>query len=124
MKDQDFFLRLHIEAIHDAWNTECINARINERAAMIEWITECDRGDGQMYVCESGRDCDGVEYLRGRYLIAASYEAYMHELDRIGKWADGPFHLSILRPDEQVEPYSRDLTLEAFEDGHPHVIYG
>jgi hypothetical protein len=78
--------------------------------------------DGQIMLVESGRDCDGVQYdgvLHGP--IAANWRAVRKLEEKIAKWADGPFYLRVIKPSEaaQVELWSRDLTMEAFEDGHP-----
>lgn len=80
--------------------------------------------NGLIAVIESGRDCDGVEYEGSVYVIEASVDAYEALDDDIGKWADGPYRLQIARPSdaESVEYTSRDLVMEAHEDGHRHSI--
>jgi hypothetical protein len=57
--------------------------------------------------------------------IPATRQAYYDLYDHTAKWADGPFYFSIISPSEasKIHYSSRDRTLEAFEDGHPHVIY-
>lgn len=79
--------------------------------------------DGKIAVVESGRDCDGCEYSGKVSIVDATPEAYIAHEGHVGEWADGPFYLQIERPDTKVERTSRDLVLEAFEDGHPHVVY-
>lgn len=79
---------------------------------------------GEVVVVESGRDCDGVEY-RGRcHTIQATLDAYIKLDDEIGQWADGPYRLNIVSPSqaESISYSSRDLVMEAYEDGHPHYI--
>jgi hypothetical protein len=79
--------------------------------------------DGKVRVVESGRDCDGVEYDGRMHVIDATPRAFDELHDRIGQWADGPFHLALIPPGQPDPDYtSRDLVAEAFEDGHPHHI--
>ena len=80
---------------------------------------------GQVAVIESGRDCDGVRYWGDVTLVPATLIHFNHHWAQRAKWADGPFHLEIARPSEaaHTQSGSRDLTLEAFEDGHPHCLF-
>lgn len=81
--------------------------------------------DGKVCAVESGRDCDGVEYSGKIHTIDATIKAWRDLDDDIGQWADGPYYLSVasLREAETIEYASRDLVMEAHEDGHRHVIY-
>lgn len=81
--------------------------------------------DGKIGVLIWSRDCDMVE----------GHVAWIAEVDTAAKldaWierrlesAEGPmsFTLVSVREAEDFLPSSRDRALEAFEDGHPHVIY-
>lgn len=93
------------------------------RAELLRLIAESAER-GKIAVVESGRDCDGVEYGGHVTLIRATARAYDRHIAAVGKWADGPFYLDIMKPSaaRQVGRYSRDLALEAFEDGHPHCL--
>lgn len=105
---------------HQPWIVErlleslIIERRIIERAE-----------DGKVAVIESGRDCDCVEYSGRVHIIDATVEAFIWLDSQIGDWADGPYRLGIVKPSEAktVEYTSRDLVLEAMEDGHRQVIY-
>ena len=80
--------------------------------------------DGKVAYVESGRDCDCVEYSGHVHIVDATLEAY-ETLDReIAEWADGPYRLDLTRVSEtrSVKRESRDLAMEAYEDGHPHYI--
>jgi hypothetical protein len=46
-------------------------------------------------------------------------------VDHVTKWADGPVYFDVMKPRDakRVRYQSRDLVLEAFEDGHPHCIH-
>lgn len=78
--------------------------------------------EGEIKVVESGRDCDGVEYDGRVHTIVADFENFEALDDEIGEWADGPYHLAIVPWDTDVRYSSRDLVMEAHEDGHPHSI--
>lgn len=100
-----------------------------------EWLVECRqfadavkrarKPDGTMTVVESGRDCDGSVYDGKIHRNVPATMTGLRELfESVNEWADGPFKLAPWPADEELPCYtSRDLTLEAFEDGHPHVIY-
>lgn len=80
--------------------------------------------NGAVAVIESGMDCDGVQYSGHVHIIAASV-VRLELLDKhTNEWADGPYYLSLERPSKarQVEYSSRDLGMEAFENGHPWVL--
>lgn len=82
--------------------------------------------DGQIAVVWSGRDCDGVSYAGEIRLVEANKDAVEKHINDTFAWADGPCGYVLMAPSaaEEIEYQSRDLTLEAFEDGHPHVLYG
>ena len=82
-----------------------------------------DAEDGEVAIIESGMDCDGVKYWGRACVVPASVMAVLLWEKRTEEWADGPFYWHIERPSAEVESGSRDLGMEAFEDGHPHVIY-
>lgn len=116
---------LFMWALHSLVGTHRdLDRRINERAALYARIAECAY-EGKIWVCETGRDCDCVQYTRRPYQIDATPKAYFTEYGRIAEWADGPFHLHVMEfvQAQAVVPASRDLAAEAFEDGHPHSIH-
>lgn len=101
-----------------------LDDRINKRAALAASLAS-NQENGMVALFEGGRDCDGVRYHgRSCGLIPATVQAYWQEHSRIAEWADGPFYLQIVKPSEAelVVYTSRDLVLEAYEDGHPHRI--
>jgi hypothetical protein len=108
--------KLHAERL------ESISSTRQRRQALAQRIADCAQG-GKVAVIENGRDCDGVQYWGQRHLIDASIAAFTQLEDGIARYADGPFGLFVVPPSEAVERGSRDLTLEAFEDGHAHVLY-
>jgi len=78
--------------------------------------------NGEIGIVESGMDCDCSKYVHSRLMTAVPF-AVERWIDESYEAADGPIHVSIEHPDDLPENESRDLALEAFEDGHPHVVY-
>lgn len=108
--------RLHAERL-----THVQNARMR-RQKLLSQLHDLAEG-GKIAVLESGRDCDGVRYWGRRHLIDATAQDFDALYDHVASWADGPFSFELARPSQAVEEGSRDLALEAFENGHPHVLY-
>lgn len=106
---------------HNHWGPACID-RLAAKASTKARLEACAE-QGMVAVIESGRDCDGVQYWGRRHLIPATVMHYYRLWNHTEQWADGPFWFDFERPSAEVEYGSRDLTLEAFEDGHPHVLY-
>jgi len=123
--DSNFYYRMAIAALTRSHHGGGVDDAINNRAETAALLEQCRDTTGMIWVAEGGRDCDGVRYLRSPYRIEGSIKRYYNEIDRISRWADGPFTLYVVPPDALpgFEPYSRDLTLEAFENGHPHYLY-
>lgn len=86
-------------------------------------IKDCAEG-GKVALVWSGRDCDGVQYTGNVELADATVNAVQAAIDTTYEWADGPCSCYIERPSvAQGIPYtSRDLVMEAHENGHPHVL--
>lgn len=99
------------------------DARINERAALVERIRECAE-DGRILVVESGMDCDCVRYAGLLRSCPATVRDFYALHDQVMRAAEGPVSLFIDRPSNaRCHAYhSRDLALEAHEDGHPHCV--
>lgn len=99
--------------------------RINERAAW-KRLLDAAAVDGLVGVVVSGRDCDCTRY-RHEYVmpVPAGIFGWVRGQHKHEEWLDGPESTWFVRPDECRDGYSasRDLALEAHEDGHAHVIY-
>jgi hypothetical protein len=127
-KDHEFFIKLavHNLACNEHGRIELKNGGvdyfINQRAALKARIDRC-AVNGKIWVSQAGRDCDGSQYQWRAYQIPATLLDYGKEEMRIYESADGPVSLCIHQADNLPEPWSRDLALEAYEDGHSHVIY-
>jgi hypothetical protein len=67
-------------------------------------------------------DCDCSQWSTLE-AIPAQRVYLERELQRIYENAEGPVSWGLCEPPARPEYHSRDLALEAFEDGHPHVVY-
>ena len=96
------------------------------RSLLKAYITENEKGEKVVYAWVSGMDCDCSQY---GYVQAypADYEGYRQAIEKAYEWADGPMSIDLIHPSTLEEAkksqYSHDLAAEAFEDGHPHVVY-
>lgn len=105
--------------VREGYDRTAENAEIR---AMLDrcWV------DGKIGVAVSGMDCDCSQYSR-QYTIDLpnSVQAFKRWHERHVEWLDGPESQRFMRPDQvdKSANWSRDLALEAFEDGHPHVVY-
>lgn len=101
-----------------------IHVRLSRRWELMARIDECRRDDGKMWVSESGMDCDCVSYSGHLHECEANLRAYEKLGYEINEWADGPFNIYPITEEQAAEsrPRSRDLAMEAYEDGHPHSV--
>lgn len=80
--------------------------------------------NGYVVICVNSVDCDMTHASYTR-LIPASLMACQCEEADIYNGAEGPTSVDYASPYD-VEPNqyeTNDLALEAFENGHPHVVY-
>lgn len=78
--------------------------------------------DGRIAIVVSGMDCDCVQYTHG-HIEQYGGVIWFERLERNEhEWADGPKHVGFCKPKEKPKSESRDLALEAYEDGRPHLI--
>ena len=98
------------------------NSTIGQRVKLHQAIRKYAR-NGELSFNVDSMDCDCYRVQSSRNVPAfppVSIEARInYEYDG----AEGPTSVWIDTPIEQETRESRDLALEAFEDGHPHVIY-
>lgn len=100
------------------------NDPLARRSQVAAYIAEKEQL-GHIAVVESGMDCDCVRYSGRVHMIPASVIAYEALDNRLNDSADGPYSLDIITPSEAqaIAYHSSDLALEAFENGHSHVVY-
>jgi hypothetical protein len=97
----------------------------NLKAERMQYVMDCISENGKVAVVESGRDCDCVQYSGHVHIIEATTAAYEELYDHTAEWADGPFFFELMRCSVAggIQAESRDLAMEAYEDGHAHVVY-
>jgi len=80
--------------------------------------------NGSIAMVWSGMDCDGVRYRNSVKTVKADVKSVMEAENEEYEWADGPCNYYLEKPSvaKTLQYSSRDLVLEAFEDGHPHSI--
>ena len=103
--------------------TEWLQKEITRKGSIEADIRE-NAVNGMVAIAQWGRDCDMAEGTSA-YLIPANIRAYLDHEQGMYENAEGPCSQWVLSPQEYAEftPSFRDRALEAFEDGHPHVIY-
>lgn len=81
--------------------------------------------NGEVAIVWSGMDCDCNNYTDQVSIINSDWKSIRDHVHETYKWADGPCGYYITKPSkaQELEYHSRDLAMEAFEDGHPHVVY-
>lgn len=96
--------------------------RMYQRVALQQVIADCIE-DGQICGVTSGMDCDCVQYTHMTIIDNPTPVALLAMEEDTYYWADGPTGVGYCKPSERPEIRSRDLAMEAFENGHPHVVY-
>lgn len=101
-----------------------VDYNINERAG---WDAAFKRNaeDGVVALRRSGMDCDCTQYVHVTHMeVPVSLFAFVRGEEEHRQWLDGPESTTIGRPSEYPERHaSADRALEAYEDGHPNVVY-
>ena len=89
------------------------------RWALKQHITACTE-DGQIAICRSGQDCDGVRYNSVRIVDAPkSVFAFMREEEDHREWLDGPENMWIEKPsDHNNENHYDSVDTYAERDGY------
>ncbi len=104
--------------------SDSIHQRLTKRWDLLERI-EAFSHNGRVAVNTGGRDCDMCVSDGDIRVIDATYTAFKALYDALEDSAEGPFWAYPIPWEEQanIRQTSRDLALEAFESGHPHVVY-
>lgn len=113
-----------IKSLHRRLHGESTGGWLEVREQLRNRLEEIAE-DGQVALVCGGRDCDGVQVDGIVKIIPAQVmQVALHEREE-ERNADGPWWYSMWRVSEvdSVEYSSRDLAMEAYEDGHPHVLY-
>lgn len=101
------------------------HARAQARLRENRIIEHCRATGQKVALVWSGMDCDCVRYSGSVGLHEPNRKAIDASIEHEYEWADGPcgYYMCTEEEARKVERTSRDLALEAFEDGHPHVVY-
>jgi hypothetical protein len=91
-----------------------------EKQRIIDAIAKYEQ-NGVVRLCDRFMDCDHAVSTSSR-VIKANYYSYIRYLDLIYDGVEGPGTTWLDYPGNIPERNSRDLALEAFEDGHPHTV--
>ena len=109
--------------LHRLLKTACHNRPDDYLAKRVDLqaLISANSERGQVVILESGMDCDCVAFSNRKYKVDALLVAVRAMMDRIYVNAEGPCHLSIVSPSaaKRLEYGSRDLGMEAYENGHP-----
>ena len=83
---------------------------------------KAEDGKVAMYIWQMDCDCASWSYHE---IVPASVQFIEGYLDEIYANAEGRVSWHLVKPSEvpAKEAPSRDHALEAYEDGHPHVVY-
>jgi len=102
--------------------SEAQDARIR-RMTMIRQVKEFAES-GKIAMVNSGMDCDCSRWENAYSIIPATVEAVDAWVDHFYSNAEGPqsCHVERVSVAKRLQRSSRDLALEAFEDGHPYSI--
>ena len=82
--------------------------------------------DNQVAIMMSGIDCDGVEWSNAPSIMDnPSVQKIMKFEREYYEYVDGSKNWGLCKPSTVVgvRSTSRDLATEAYENGHPHVLY-
>ena len=101
-----------------------VHFNINERVAYANFIKD-KIDNGKVGLITSGMDCDCCAFEYSSVLDATSIAKIVAHIHDAYDNAEGPLNFRFVTPKEAkaFQRYSRDLALEAFEEGHSHVVY-
>lgn len=101
-----------------------LHYNINARGKLEKWLNEVTV-NGKVVSRSKGMDCDCSAWDRATLTDRPQLFAEHRSIESAYEWADGPLSIWYERPSEGFENFnnSRDLALEAYEEGHPHVVY-
>ena len=81
--------------------------------------------NGKVAVVWSGVDADCVSWGNRVDIVSSSYVQIEKMLNDVYEGSEGSIDFYYEKPSiaEKLTETSRDLAMEAFEEGHPHVVY-
>ena len=104
------------------------NAVQNSKPVALVWSgmdCDCSRYSGVVHLYSIDLDSEHYYDSRSGEPFKTLREAIDYAIEDYYKWSDGPASYMVVSEEEakNIEYQSRDLALEAFEDGHPFAIY-
>lgn len=111
-----------IAEIRQRYQEDQCGDALAERADLAAEIAE-KAINGRIKFVTNGMDCDGCAWEGRGYDIAANAMAVEKAIKDLYEGAEGPVGYYLAKPDAQIKETHRDLGMEAYENGHPHVIY-
>lgn len=111
----DLFMR---ERLYEA------HKRTQARRKLINDVRDLAEG-GKVALVNGGMDCDCSRWENSVSMVPATVRAVDEWIESFYEHAEGPQWHYVERPSvaRTLRASSRDLALEAFEDGHQHVVY-
>jgi len=102
--------------------SEATEAR-QKRATILRQVVEYAE-NGKIAMVNSGMDCDCSRWENSVSIIRATVKSVDKWVNDFYANAEGPQSCRLERPSvaKKLQHSSRDLALEAFEDGHPYSI--
>jgi len=101
---------------------ECQIDDLLRKRERINEIIKRHNCDGVIHIVWEAQDCDHV-YTKDVTQIPATFIHYVKWEDDFYHYAEGPQSHWITQPFDRPTRITRDLGLEAFENGHPHLIH-
>jgi hypothetical protein len=97
---------------------------INERAEVKEQL-DANTVEGKVCFFAGGSDCDHVYSHHGRIMDRPTLTKAVKMIEQEYECAEGPTFARFIKPQDAPDDDGfRDYIAEAYEDGHPHVVYG
>ena len=98
--------------------------QFNVKEIVLEKIKK-NAENGRVLIVYGGRDCDGSQSDGYTKLVDAGYYSAQKFINSLYEGADGAVWYEFAKPSEDADIVveTRDLALEAFENGHNSTIY-
>ncbi len=117
----DFWRKIRLSGGIARWRDDVVDP-LEKKAVAVALINR-KAVDGRISIWVDQMDCDCSRWTSD-FEIPATWVHYEQFVNRLGEGAEGPIYgIQINSPLTTYEHSSRDLALEAFENGHPHVVY-
>lgn len=100
-----------------------IHYLINDRVEVADALVRANE-NGKVAKINSGMDCDHASWYIVQHISTPTVVSAWHIAEDQARWADGPCGIYYDKPSQTPESNTgRDHLAEAFENGHPHVVY-